>query len=178
MLADPRRSCVVLVNLTRAFPVGVADAFASRHSASMAQLSVGSEYLAVPRVVIGEYEETLLPCRFSGAAKRLDIETLALWRDTQFIDLLAQANITDVFLGGAFLEEEILVTALEGARRGYDIRILSDLSVARFETDRCLVFERVAHHGIVATTVGQALLEWSVSLDDPVIIRRIRQLLS
>jgi hypothetical protein len=57
------------------------------------------------------------------------------------------------------------------------MRLLSDLAFARRETDRQLVVNRLAHHGIVTTTIRQALFEWAVVLDDPAMTHRIRQLL-
>ncbi|MEH2484132.1 hypothetical protein [Bradyrhizobium sp. AZCC 2230] len=71
-----------------------------------------------------------------------------------------------------------MIAALGGAKRGYDVRVFSDVTVARREADRSLVLDRLAHHGVLATTIGQALLEWSVSLDDPAVSARIQQLLA
>jgi hypothetical protein len=45
-----------------------------------------------------------------------------------------------IFLGGAFLEEDVFIAALEGVRFGYDVRLLTDLSMARREAERAPVF--------------------------------------
>lgn len=178
MLADPRHSCIVLLNVTRTGPIGVAEAVALRRAKSLSLLPVCKELFAVPLLVLGEWELALLPDPIDGSVRRLDVETLVPWRDARFTDLLAGTGVSVVFLGGAFLEEEILIAALDGARLGYDVRILLDVTVARLEADRSLVIDRLAHHGIVATTIGQALLEWSVSVDDPAVSAKIQQLLA
>jgi hypothetical protein len=58
------------------------------------------------------------------------------------------------------------------------VRLLADLSVARSEADRSLVLDRLALHGVLTTTVRQALLEWAVCLDDPDSMQRVIKLLS
>lgn len=83
-----------------------------------------------------------------------------------------------VFLGGAWLEEEVLIAALEGVRRGYDIRLLADLSVARLEIDRCLALDRLAMHGVPAMTLRQALLEWAAFVDDPSVSEMVHRRLA
>jgi nicotinamidase-related amidase len=86
---------------------------------------------------------------------------------------LAASNVGVIFLGGAWLEEEVFIAALEGVRFGYDVRVLADLSAARVETDRSLVLDRLALHGVLATTVRQTLLEWAVCLDDPILKQQL-----
>jgi|EndMetStandDraft_6_1072998.scaffolds.fasta_scaffold173757_1 hypothetical protein len=178
MLADPRQSCVVLLNVTRPSPAGVTEALALRRAKSLSLLAVCKELFAVPLLVLGDYDKAQFSDPIDGSVRRLDVETFALWRDARFTDVLAGSNARRIFLGGAFLEEEVLIAALDGARLGYDVRILSDVTVARQEADRSLVLNRLAHHGILATTMGQVLLEWSVSLDDPAVSAKIQQLLA
>ena len=73
---------------------------------------------------------------------------------------------------------EVFIAALEAVRLGYDVRLLADLSVARRDTDRSLVLDRLALHGVLMTTVRQALLEWAVCLDDPDCKQKVIGLLS
>jgi hypothetical protein len=58
------------------------------------------------------------------------------------------------------------------------VRLLADLSIARIETDRTLVLDRLALHGVPAVTVRQALLEWATSLEDPILKQKVQQLLA
>ena len=81
-------------------------------------------------------------------------------------------------IGGRADSHAKVIAALEGARLGYDVRVLADLTVARVEADRSLVLDRLALHGVLATTVRQTLLEWAICLDDPILKQRVLQLLS
>lgn len=175
MLADPRHSSLVLLNLTRG---ARAEDQALRRAESLALLPTCREIFGVPQIAIGDYDGNLLTEQIAASIEHLGTDSLFLWRDQQFLAQLAESGPGVVFLGGAFLEEEILIAALEGARCGYDIRLLADLSVERNEADRALVLTRLAHHGILATTIRQALLEWAVALGDDAVSRRILELLS
>jgi hypothetical protein len=177
MLADPQHSRVVLINLTRGEPANVAAEFAVRRRASLTLLPCCQEIFGVGQTAVGEYEPGRLAEQVARSIAPLPMDDLLLWRDHRFIDSLAASNVSVIFLGGAWLEEEVFIAALEGVRLGYDVRLLADLSVARFEADRTLVLDRLALHGVLMTTVRQALLEWVVSSDDPTSKQRVRQLL-
>jgi nicotinamidase-related amidase len=123
-------------------------------------------------------DPTKIPQAITCSIVALDVDGLSLWRDRPFTESLSASDVGVVFLGGAWLEEEVFIAALEGVRFGYDVRVLADLSVARVESDRSLVLNRLALHGVLATTVRQTLLEWTVCLDDPIVKLRVRQLLS
>ncbi|XIA61990.1 hypothetical protein ACFIOY_20025 [Bradyrhizobium sp. TZ2] len=107
------------------------------------------------------------PKYFFGRCRGADVDAFSIWHDRRFTDNLASPEGGIIFLGGSWLEEEILIAALQAAERGYDVRLLSDVIAAPTETDRSLVFNRLALHGILATTVRQTLLEWAVHLHDP-----------
>ncbi|WP_375304446.1 hypothetical protein WI560_19375 [Bradyrhizobium sp. A11] len=177
MLADPRHSCLVFLNLTRDHRAED-QAIALRRAGSLALLPACRELFGVPVIAIGECDRSLLNDQISASIECLDIDALSLWRDPRLAALLAESGAGVVFLGGSFLEEEVLIAALEGARCGYDIRLLSDLSVDRHEADRPLVLARLAHHGILATTIRQALLEWAIVFGNDAVSRRILELLS
>ncbi|WP_426413427.1 hypothetical protein [Bradyrhizobium ganzhouense] len=177
MLADPRHSFVVLVNMTRGGGVG-AQAPILRHGRSLALLPACQEIFGIRQIAVGEYQRRRLPDQIAASIEHLDIDGLSLWRDPGLAARLTEAEAGVIFLGGAFLEEEVMIAALEGARHGYDIRLLADLSVARHEADGPIVLTRLAHYGILATTIRQALLEWAVSLGDQSVGRRVQELLS
>ena len=177
MLADPRRSRVVLINLTRGEQANMPVEFVARRRASLSLLPLCKEVFDVPPLAVGEYEPRQISDEVAGSIVPLDIDCLCVWHDQHFMASLAASNIGVVFLGGVWLEEEVFVTALKGVRLGYDVRVLTDLSVARVEADRSLVLDRLALHGVLATTLRQTLLEWAMCLDDRVLIERVRQLL-
>jgi hypothetical protein len=179
MLADPRHSRVVLVNRTCGETPALSAPLAARR-AGLSLLRAGLELFAVPSTVVGECEPfgsraTEQPVR---SMIQLDVDVLSIWQDRRFADSLVSSETRIIFLGGGWLEEEIFIAALQGAERGYDVRVVSDVVVARVESDRPLVFDRLALHGIVATTVRQTLLEWVVSLNDPLLKKKVQQLLS
>ena len=82
-----------------------------------------------------------------------------------------------LYLGGAWLEEEVLIAALSAARIGYDTRVFSDLSVLRSLLDRTPALDRLTQHGILTTTVRQTLMEWSRGVADHELARRLRAML-
>jgi hypothetical protein len=127
---------------------------------------------------IGEYRSTLVPENLNKVVTVLDVDGLALWSDQKFIASLAASDIGVIVLGEAWLEEEIFIAALEAVKLGCDVRVLADLSIARLEVDRSLVLDRLALHGVLTMTVRQALLEWAMFLDDPVLRQSVQQLLS
>ena len=178
MLARPRLSCVVLLNLTRKRWVEATGASAGKRGASLSLLPICRDVFDVTPLVAGEYAPNLLPAQVSKAIEQINEDALPLWQVPDFIQRLAGREAGVIFLGGAFLEEEVLVVALEGARHGYEIRLLADLAYARTERDRPLVLGRLAHHGIVATTIRQVLFEWAVSCGDRATALRVQQLLS
>ena len=177
MLADPRHSCIILLNMARGDRRGCEEAILGQ-TASMALLPAAREVFGIRMITIGEYERDALPRQVAASFEHLGDDALSLWRYPSLTQGLSASGIGIIFLGGAFLEEELLLAALEGARQGYDIRLLSDLSLTRQEADRSLVLNRLAHYGIFAVTVRQALLEWAVALGDEAVSRRIHGLLS
>jgi hypothetical protein len=176
MLADPRHSSIILLNMTRGDRRS-GDEAALGQTASLALLTVAREIFGIRLFAVGDYERAALPRQVVASFEHLAGDTLSLWRYPS-LEALAGSGLGIIFLGGTFLEEELLITALEGARQGYDIRLLSDLSLARQDADRSLVLNRLAHYGIFAVTVRQTLLEWAVALGDEAVSRRIQELLS
>lgn len=177
MLADPRHSCIILLNMTRGDRRG-GEGAALGQTASLALLAAAREVFGIRMIAVGEYEPDGLPRQVVASFEHLAGDTLSLWWYPRLSQEQSAPGAGIIFLGGAYLEEELLITALEGTRQGYDIRLLSDLSLARQEADRSLVLNRLAHYGVLAVTVRQTLLEWAVALGDEAVSRRILELLS
>lgn len=179
MLADPRHSRLVLINPSRDEPGNMPAEFAARRVESLSLLPVANECFGVATHVIGDCVFEIGPGKkLADTATVLEGDGLSLWSDRCFTNQLAASNIGVVFLGGAWLEEEILIAMLEGARLGYDMRLLADVSMARCEADRRLVYDRLALHGVLITTIRQTLLEWAVCLKDTALKRKIQGLWS
>jgi hypothetical protein len=178
MLADPRHSRLVLINPSRGEGGAGSAEFAARWQESLSLLPAAHEIFGVGVYAIGEHDPAQWSQRLALSITLLEGDGLSLWRKERFTEPLAASDVGVVVLGGAWLEEEIFIAALEGVRLGHDVRLLADLSIARREADRSLVLHRLALHGVLATTVRQALLEWAVCLDDPILKQRVQQLLS
>lgn len=178
MLADPRYSQLVLINPARCGSGSITSGSAARWNASLSLLPAALEIVNVKAMVIGEYNPSGMPEQLAARVSWIDVDGLSMWRDERFKALLAGANTGVIFLGGAWLEEEVLIAALKGAGLGYDLRLLADLSIARLEADRPLVLDRLAQHGVLAATLRQAVLEWACVLNDSDIKLRVQRLLS
>ena len=178
MLADPRLSLIALINPARVASHAASGEAGARRRESLALLPAASEHLGIGVHAIGEHDAGLLSAGLAHSVTWLEGDALSLWRNERFETSIAASNASVIFFGGAFLEEEVFIAALEAVRLGYDVRLLADLSVARRDADRSLVLDRLALHGVLMTTVRQALLEWAVCLDDPDCKRKVIGLLS
>lgn len=178
MLADPRHSRLVLMNLARGEGGGAPTESVARRRESLSLLPAALEIFGVGVHAVGEYDAALLPESLTSVITPLEGDGFSLWQNQQFTTSLAASNAGVIFLGGAFLEEDVFIAVLEGVKAGYDVRLLADLSMARREPDRSLVLDRLALHGVLTMTVRQALLEWAACLDDFHLKQRVRNLLS
>jgi hypothetical protein len=179
MLADPRRSRVILINPARvATGSAVPDPVAKRWQESLGLIPAIREIFGVMTHVAGDRHSPFLTDRIADAMTSLADDPIMLWHQDWWAAEAEASAIELVFLGGAWLEEDVLIAALLGAGQGYDVRLLADLTVARRAEDRQLVIDRLALHGIETTTLRQTMLEWASSLDDLAAIRSVRQLLS
>jgi nicotinamidase-related amidase len=177
MLANPRHSRIVLINPSREGPATASDGFIVRRRESLSLLPAASDIFGVSVHMFGEHYRGVEPQNLTETISVLDGNGPSLWNDRKFIADLAESSVGVVFLGGAWLEEDVFVAVLEGVRLGYDVRVLADMSMSRVEADRALVLNRFGMHGVVITTVRQMLLEWAVSLDDHGLRQRVTQLL-
>jgi hypothetical protein len=178
MLSDPRHSRLVLINMSRSEPKGLPADLIARWHENLILFPRAFETLGVGMHAIGEFDATQLPQALTRSVALLDGDGFSLWRNEQFTASLEASNVNVVFLGGAYLEEELFVAALEGVRRGYDIRLLADLSTPRCEAEGPLVLDRLSLQGVLTTTVRQALLECAVRSDDQGMTQSVLGLLS
>jgi hypothetical protein len=177
MLANPRHSRVLLTNLARG--EAPASAGLSARYPGLYLLLAGLELFDISPIVVGESQpiETAASGKLSCSITVLDCDAMSVWRDRRFAESLGSSG-TIIFLGGSWLEEDIFIVALQGAERGYEVRLLSDVVLPRIEEDKPFVFDRLSAHGILTATVRQTLLEWAVCLDDPLLTQKVQQLFS
>lgn len=169
MLADPTHSQIVLINPSRGFE-------AARREA-LTLLPFAYDVFNVITHIIGEHDPQHVSEELAQVSSVLEGQALSLWNDQRFVPNV-DARISTVLLGGAWLEEDVLIAALEGLKLGFDIRLLADLSIERRPEDRALVFSRLALHGVPVTTVRQTLLEWASCLGEEGPTQKVREVLS
>lgn len=174
MLADPRQSVVVILNPDWARPAAREE---DAHTVNFPLLEAGCRLLGVAPLALGDCKPQTSDTRRPQVFQMIPLDGSIPWKDERFVQRMAQDDFRFLYLAGAWLEEDVLMTALEGAARGYDIRLLSDLSAARREVERRPTFDRLVLHGMLVTTVRQTLLEWAVCLGDSGLIEEVRQLL-
>lgn len=177
MFADPRRSRIVVINPVRSEPEGTPANLVARRLESLALVPDVLETFGMPAFTVGECDPPGMTNRASSLTNLLETDVVSFWHDAEFA-LMPAGEGNFVFLGGAWLEEDVLIASLEGVRLGYDVRLLTDLCVARVETDRRLALERLALHGVLPTTIRQTMLEWAFCLDDVDLRQRVQRLLA
>lgn len=176
MLAHPGQSVVVMLNPSRYLTVAE-PVIAGERRTSLRRLALGCRILDVSSLVVGDFDPQELSAIVPNGFQMVPADGLLPWDDQRFLERMSRDDLRFLFLAGAWLEEEVLLAALEAAQRGYDVRLLSDLSSARHEAERRPVFDRLALHGMVVTTVRQTLLELVVSRGDERLKQEIRSLL-
>lgn len=176
MIANPRRSSVLLIHLDRCLAEGVSGEVEDWR-ASVSLLEAARKIFGIPLVLAGECGRAF-EC-IEGAAQGLagpNLDPLGIWGEGVFPFAAEETGV--VFVGGAWLEEDVLLTAIRAASLGYDVRLLTDLSRLRRAVDRQLTIERLAMHGVLTVTLRQALLEWAVFTEDKATMALVRALLA
>lgn len=175
MIADPRRGRVLLIHPDRCLTGGISEDIEDwRMSASL--LEAAREIFGIGLVPLGECGKALE--HIEGTAQRpaeLNLDPLGVWPGGVCPFAIDETGV--IFVGGAWLEEDVLLTAIRAASFGYDVRLLMDLSRPRRPADRWLAIERLAMHGIPTMTLRQALLEWAVFTEDEARMAQVRALL-
>jgi len=177
MFSVPDHSLVLLINPDIAFRAELPDEVRTRLVNSCDLLRQILRAAAVPARLLGATEE--IGASFVSIAKCEVIpnDPVNIWRDQDMIARLGHPETQVLYLGGAWLEEEVLIAALSAARIGYDTRVFTDLSVLRSLLDRTPALDRLAQHGILTTTVRQTVMEWSLSAANKDLARRLRTML-
>lgn len=89
------------------------------------------------------------------------------WSDKAFVDTLAEADRSILLVAGAWLEHEVLGTALHGLAEGYDACVLVDASAVRSKQAAQPARERLAQAGGTPVVTSQVIHEWMVHATQP-----------
>jgi hypothetical protein len=177
MFATLDRSTIMLINPQRAAGMNLSDRFKKRIEKNHALLRDAVRVSGVSMRLLGDVDNATNPFASLPNCQVLSGDAVNFWRDEEVTDRLGPPEIQVVYVGGAWLEEHILVAALSAVRIGYDTRVLLDVSVARSLFDRTSALERLTQHGVLMTTVRQTVIEWSLSALDHNIGQQLREIL-
>ena len=131
MFSVPDHSLVLLINPDIASAAELPEAIRTRLETSCDLLRQALRAAAVPARLLGVAEDTRASFASIATCEVIPNDPVNVWRDEDMIDRLGPPETQVLYLGGAWLEEEVLIAALSAARIGYDTRVFSDLSVLR-----------------------------------------------
>jgi hypothetical protein len=146
-------------------------------SDSLSLLMRGLALFGVSSFAAGDYEAPVGKDDAPASVVRLEDDPLTIWRQHGLNSHLSDPAVGIVYLAGAWLEEDLVLAAIEGVELGYDVRLLADLSIPRFAAERDIALRRLEQHGVILTSVRQTLLEWALAIDDESLRAEIRLLL-
>jgi hypothetical protein len=176
MLANAGGSRVLLINIARGALDDDAEATMLR-SDTISLLMRGLALLGVPAFAAGESQNHLGSAVAPAGVLHLGVDPLTIWRQDGFSSQLSDPAVGIVYLAGAWLEEDLVLAAIEGGELGYDVRLLADLSIPRIPAERDIALRRLEQHGVILTSVRQTLLEWALAIDDENLRAAVRSLL-
>jgi hypothetical protein len=153
MLATIEKSLVVLFN-----PSAPSNGLCSREADGLALLRRVASELSLPVVTIATGR---LVQHAEPIGKTLVADPFTIFSGEALAKDFVHGHF--LYLGGLWLDADILVAALAAQSAGYDTRVLIDLSIARRRCDRAPTLTRLNQHGILLTTTRQAAYEWAMS---------------
>jgi len=160
MLATIEESLVALFN-PAATPAAI-PSMPSRQRVGngLALLRRMADELALPVVTFasGKFAAQTEPI-----GKTLVADPFTIFSGTAITPAIDRADGRYLYLGGRWLDEDILIAALAAQSAGFDTRVLIDLSVARRPHDRSPTLTQLNQHGVLLTTTRQAAYEWAMS---------------
>ena len=177
MFSVPDHSLVLLINPDIACRTALPEEIRTRLENSCDLLRQTLRAAAVPARLLGAAEEISASFASIANCEVIPNDPVNVWRNQDMIDRLGPPETQVLYLGGAWLEEEVLIAALSSAHIGYDTRVFTDLSVLRSLLDRTPALDRLAQHGILTTTVRQTVMEWSLAAPNEDMARRLRAML-
>jgi hypothetical protein len=177
MFATLDRSTIILINPQTVTGITLSDRFKRRIENAHSLLPDAVRVTGVSMRLLGAVDDTTNFFASLPNCQVLSGDAVNFWRDEDVTERLGSPETQAVHVGGAWLEEDILVAALSAVRIGYDTRVLLDVSIARSLFDRASALERLTPHGVLMTTVRQTVIEWSLNALDHNVGRQLREIL-
>ncbi len=160
MLATIEKSLVALFNPAAARAAGPSTKFRRHVGNGLALLRRITDELSLPVVTIASGK---LAAESEPIGKTIVADPFTLFSSDAISPELDRADGRYLYLGGLWLDEDILVAALTAQTAGFDTRVLIDLSVARRPDDRSPTLTRLNQHGVLLATTRQAAYEWAMA---------------
>jgi hypothetical protein len=177
MRAVAERSVVLLVNPDSDRLARLPAQFRTRIELSRALLRHFVQVSNASLRLLGDVGDAAASFRSLPNCQIITGDALTFWRDNDVGRRLGPYDTQVIYIGGAWLDQDVLGAALSVAEIGYDTRILVDVSVARTQFDRAWALERLQQHDILMTTMRQTMTEWSLAAPDETISQQLRDIL-
>jgi len=160
MLATIEKSLVALFNPAVTKTAGPSTRIGRQVDNGLALLRQIADQLSLPVVTIAS---GTLGVEAEPIGETIIADPFTLFSGDAIWPSIDRADGRYLYLGGSWLDEDILVGALAAQSAGFDTRVLIDLSVARRPHDRAPALTRLNQHGVLLTTTRQAAYEWAMS---------------
>jgi Isochorismatase family len=177
MLAISQRSVVVLVNPSLSRLTRLPAQFRSRVEISRVLLRHFAQVAGVSLRLLGDIGDAAASFRSLANCQIVAGDPVSFWRDNDVSRRLGPPDTQVIYVGGAWLDQDVLAAALSAVHIGYDTRVLVDVSIALTYFDRAWALERLEQHHVLMTTMRQTMTEWSLAAQDENISRQLRNAL-
>lgn len=139
-----------------------------RHFAQVSQVSVR---------LLGDVGDAAASFRALPQCQIIVDDAVDFWRNDVAHRQLGDFDTRVLYIGGAWLDQDVLTAALAAVHIGYDTRVLVDVSVATTRFERGWALERLEQHDVLMTTMRQTMAEWSLATPDEATSRQLRSTL-
>jgi hypothetical protein len=177
MLAVAERSVVLLVNPASDRLARLPAQFRTRIELSRALLRHFVQVSKTSLRLLGHVGDAAASFRSLPNCQIIAGDALSFWRENDVGRRLGPFDTQVIYIGGAWLDQDVLGAALSAAEIGYDTRVLVDVSVAQTQFDRAWALERLQQHDVLMTTMRQTMTEWSLAAPDETTSRQLRDTL-
>jgi hypothetical protein len=177
MLAVAERSVVLLVNPDTDRLARLPAQFRTRIQLSRSLLRHFVQVSKASLRLLGDVGDAAASFRSLPNCQIITGDALSFWRDNDVGRRLGPPDTQVLYVGGAWLDQDVLGAALSAGEIGYDTRVLVDVSVAQTQFDRAWALERLQQHDVLMTTMRQTMTEWSLAAPDESISRQLRDTL-
>jgi hypothetical protein len=174
MLAISERSVLILINPSSNRLASLPLQFRARIEMNRVLLRHFVQVSGVPMRLLGDVGDAGARFLSLPNCQILGDDAVGFWRDDNPIRRLGPFDSQVIYIGGAWLDQDVLAAALAAVHIGYDTRMLVDVSVARTRFERAWALERLEQHDVIMTTMRQTMTEWSLAAPDEATSRQLR----